>query len=82
MYGENDWMDIKGGYAAAEKMKEEKEKALVNASKEERKLESGDAKVLVIKNAGHHVYLDGWEEFNSVMLKEMEEVRRKAEATK
>jgi cardiolipin-specific phospholipase len=29
--------------------------------------------VLIIQKAGHHVYLDGWEQFNDVMRKEMEE---------
>ncbi|MCJ1437850.1 hypothetical protein MMC27_007237 [Xylographa pallens] len=77
MYGENDWMDIAGGYAAEQKLKEAKETALKNATAEERKKEAGDAKVLVIKKAGHHVYLDGWEEFNEVMLKELAETRRK-----
>ncbi|MCJ1413947.1 hypothetical protein MMC32_000272 [Xylographa parallela] len=77
MYGENDWMDIAGGYAAEQKLKEAKEQALKNASAEERKKEAGDAKVLVIKKAGHHVYLDGWEEFNEVMLKELAETRSK-----
>jgi cardiolipin-specific phospholipase len=74
MYGENDWMDIAGGYAAEQKIKEEKEKSLKGATQEERKNDRGSAKVMVIKNAGHHVYLDGWEEFNEVMRKEMEEV--------
>lgn len=67
MYGENDWMDIAGGYAAEQKLKEEKEKALKTATEEEKKLENGSAKVLIVKKAGHHVYLDGWEEFNEVM---------------
>ncbi|MCJ1474472.1 hypothetical protein MMC13_003130 [Lambiella insularis] len=78
MYGENDWMDIAGGYAAEQKLKEEKERALQSATEEERKREAGEAKVLIIKKAGHHVYLDGWEEFNEVMLKEMKETREKA----
>lgn len=76
MYGENDWMDIAGGYAAEQKLKEEQEKVLKSASPEERKLENGSAKVLVIKKAGHHVYLDGWEEFNQVMREEMADVSR------
>lgn len=76
MYGENDWMDIAGGYAAEQKIKEEREKALKAASTEERKNDHGSAKVMVIKKAGHHVYLDGWEEFNAVMREEMEEVSR------
>ncbi|EOD45435.1 putative acetolactate synthase protein [Neofusicoccum parvum UCRNP2] len=67
MYGENDWMDVAGGFAAEQKMKEEKEKTLAGRSEEEKKNDNGSAKVLVIKKAGHHVYLDGWEQFNEVM---------------
>ena len=77
MYGENDWMDIAGGYAAEQKIREEREKALKNASNDEQKNDHGSAKVIVIKKAGHHVYLDGWEEFNSVMRAEMNEVSRR-----
>lgn len=77
MYGENDWMDIAGGYAAEQKIKEEREKALKAASAEEQKNDHGSAKVMIIKKAGHHVYLDGWEEFNGVMREEMEEVSRR-----
>lgn len=76
MYGENDWMDIAGGYAAEQKLKEEKARALKSASEEERKLENGSAKVVIIGKAGHHLYLDGWEEFNVVMREEMEETKR------
>jgi cardiolipin-specific phospholipase len=76
MYGEHDWMDIAGGFAAEQKLKEEKEKALKAATEEERKRENGSAKVVVIKKAGHHVYLDSWEEFNEVMREEMEETAR------
>jgi cardiolipin-specific phospholipase len=60
MYGENDWMDVAGGYAA-----------------EEKKHDHGVGKVIIINKAGHHVYLDGWEQFNRVMLEEMNEVRRR-----
>ena len=77
MYGENDWMDISGGYAAVEKLEEERAKALKSASGEEKAAENGSAKVMVIKKAGHHVYLDGWEQFNEVMLKEMKDVSGK-----
>jgi cardiolipin-specific phospholipase len=76
MYGENDWMDIAGGFAAEQRLKEEKAKILKSATEEEKKRENGSAKVLVIKKAGHHVYLDGWEEFNEVMREEMEETSR------
>jgi len=76
MYGENDWMDIAGGYAAEQKIKEEKAKVLKGLSEEEKKKDNGSAKVLIIKKAGHHVYLDGYEEFNEVTRKEMEETIR------
>ena len=77
MYGENDWMDTAGGYAAAQQLKDEQAKILKTASAEEQKAENGSAKVVVIKKAGHHLYLDGWEEFNNVMRKEMEEVSKR-----
>ena len=78
MYGENDWMDIAGGYAAEQKLKEEKARILRTASAEENQVENGSAKVIVIKKAGHHVYLDGWEDFNDVMRKEMEDVSKRS----
>jgi cardiolipin-specific phospholipase len=76
MYGENDWMDIAGGFAAEQKLKEEKAKVLKAATEDEKKAENGSAKVLIVKKAWHHLYLDGWEEFNEVMREEMEETRR------
>ncbi|KAL9584950.1 MAG: hypothetical protein Q9212_001803 [Teloschistes hypoglaucus] len=78
MYGENDWMDIAGGYAAEQKMNEEKERILQTATAEQRSNDRGTAKCLIIKKAGHHVYLDGWEEFNEVMRNEMEDVSQHA----
>lgn len=81
MYGENDWMDVAGGYAAEQKMKEEKDKIMRTASGEEKEKENGSAKVMVIKKAGHHVYLDGWEEFNEVMREEMNGVLTRARQT-
>ncbi|KAF4551937.1 Alpha/beta hydrolase fold-containing protein 4 [Elsinoe fawcettii] len=75
LYGENDWMDVKGGYAAAEKIKAEKQKALANASAEEKEKENGDAKVVVIRKAGHHVYLDSADHFNEVITDEMKDVQ-------
>lgn len=77
MYGENDWMDIAGGYAAKQKMEEAKEKALRMASPEEKRNDNGSAKVTIIKKAGHHLYLDGWEEFNEVVRGEMKDVSRR-----
>lgn len=78
MYGENDWMDVAGGFAAEEKIKQERKRILATASAEERKRDQGEAKVIIINKAGHHVYLDGWEQFNHVMLEEMRDVERRA----
>ena len=77
MYGENDWMDVAGGFAAEEKIKAERERLLAGKGAEERKKDHGEAKVLIINKAGHHVYLDGWEQFNRVMLEEMEDVKKR-----
>ena len=78
MYGENDWMDIAGGYDAKQKMNEEKARLLQTTSAEEKQADDGSARVIVIKKAGHHVYLDGWEEFNDVMRKEMEDISKRS----
>lgn len=74
MYGEHDWMDVAGGFAAAEKLKEAKKHRLAGLSKEEARKDQGASKVLVVKGAGHHVYLDGWQEFNEMMRLEMGDV--------
>ncbi|KAJ9614553.1 hypothetical protein H2200_002690 [Cladophialophora chaetospira] len=76
MYGENDWMDVKGGYAAKKLLEAEAKSVLANASSEERAQDNGSAKVVIIKNAGHHLYLDNAEDFNEVILKEMEDVKK------
>jgi cardiolipin-specific phospholipase len=81
MYGENDWMDVAGGYAAQEKIKQEREQALAGASAEAKSKDQGEAKVVIIQKAGHHVYLDGWEQFNQVMLDEMADVRKRRTQT-
>ncbi|KAJ4294890.1 hypothetical protein N0V88_005129 [Collariella sp. IMI 366227] len=78
MYGENDWMDVAGGYAAEEKIRQRVvARALLEGSEEERKRENGSAKVVVVRKAGHHLYLDNPEEFNEVVRKEMEDTREK-----
>jgi cardiolipin-specific phospholipase len=79
MYGENDWMDVAGGYAAKEKIDGEKARVLKDASEEERRRDNGDSKVVIVRKAGHHVYLDGWEEFNEILVGEMEDVRKREE---
>jgi cardiolipin-specific phospholipase len=78
MYGENDWMDVKGGYAAKRKLDEATKKALANATPEQKARDQGSSKVLIVKNAGHHLYLDGPDEFNKMILKEMEDVRKQS----
>lgn len=78
MYGENDWMDVKGGYAAADALNDARAKALRNATAEEKKRDQGSAKVVIIKKAGHHVYLDNADHFNQVMLEEMADVTKRA----
>lgn len=80
MYGDHDWMDVAGGHAAAARLEEEKRRILANATPEERRNDQGSAKVVVIRRAGHHLYLDGWEEFNRVVLSEMEDVNRRERA--
>ena len=77
MYGDHDWMDVAGGHAAKAKIDAERLQILRNATAEERKADNGSAKVMVVKRAGHHLYLDGWEEFNKMVLEEMEDVARK-----
>ena len=76
MYGDNDWMDVAGGYAAEHKLKEERARVWKSATTEEKNAENGSAKVVIIQKAGHHLYLDGWEEFNQVMRQEMEHTSR------
>ncbi|KAJ5477422.1 cardiolipin-specific deacylase [Penicillium diatomitis] len=77
MYGDHDWMDVSGGHAAAARLEEEKQRVLANASIDEREKDQGSSKVVVISRAGHHLYLDGWKEFNKVVLAEMEEVSQR-----
>lgn len=73
-YGEHDWMDVAGGFAAEQKLKEMKAAALKGMSKAEAAKDEGATKVLIVPKAGHHVYLDGWEAFNKMMETEMSEV--------
>jgi cardiolipin-specific phospholipase len=75
MYGDHDWMDVKGGFAAEKKLNAMRETVLKTATEAEKKAENGKAKVIIVKKAGHHVYLDGWEEFNEIMEQELTETR-------
>lgn len=74
MYGENDWMDVAGGFASEEKLKEARERRIAEMEPEEARKDQGSTKVLIVKGAGHHVYLDGWSEFNEMMRTEMGDV--------
>ncbi|KIV97267.1 hypothetical protein PV10_01035 [Exophiala mesophila] len=82
MYGENDWMDVKGGHAAKKAIDAARERHLRNASPEDAANDQGGAKVVIIKQAGHHVYLDSPDEFNDVMLREMDDVVKRSKGTK
>ncbi|KAI5293647.1 hypothetical protein KEM52_005351 [Ascosphaera acerosa] len=76
MYGSHDWMDAAGGFAAAELVNAERQRALADPSVPDalKKLDRGWAKVELINNAGHHLYLEGWKQFNDVIAREMAEV--------
>lgn len=76
MYGENDWMDVAGGLASEEKIREARAKILAQATDEEKKREKGSCKVAIVSKAGHHLYLDNPDEFNEYITKEMRETRR------
>lgn len=75
MYGDSDWMDVAGGYASEEKIKARVEKALMEGTEEEKRNENGSARVVVVRKAGHHLYLDNPDEFNEYIVKELEETR-------
>lgn len=71
MYGENDWMDADGGHDSAKKLNQASKQALTQASDEDKRLEKGSAKVIVVPKSGHHLYLDNPESFNKYMAKEL-----------
>ncbi|KXL46562.1 hypothetical protein M433DRAFT_156460 [Acidomyces richmondensis BFW] len=79
LYGENDWMDVAGGWQAEQRLKAAQRTAVEEAPEDERKRENGDVKVKIVKGAGHHVYLDGWEEFNEMVRMEMKDVEDREE---
>ncbi|KAI1641229.1 putative alpha/beta hydrolase [Biscogniauxia mediterranea] len=76
MYGENDWMDVAGGLAAEEKLKQVRNKVLLQGTEEEKRKENGTAKVIVVSKAGHHLYLDNPDEFNTYIEKELNETKQ------
>lgn len=58
LYGDEDWMDLRGGQRASEFLKKTGMKSDVK----------------VVPSAGHHLYLDNYKHFNSVVIKEMEKM--------
>lgn len=78
MYGSVDWMDVNGGREGSSIINNERKKTLddPNVPADVKERDRGWSKVYVISNAGHHLYLDGWEEFNDRILEEMEEVEK------
>jgi len=89
MYGDGDWMDIAGGFAAEEKIRntpvatgddgEPIAKGYRGGQewRGEKEGLGGEAKLLVVQNAGHHLYLDGHEEFNRMIVDEMKDVEER-----
>lgn len=89
MYGDGDWMDVTGGFAAEEKIRgtdlPEGEKAGWIGGEQwrgKREGRGGEAKVQIVANAGHHLYLDGWEEFNGLVTEEMADVETREREAK
>jgi len=56
VYGDNDWMDVNGGRDAVENM---------------RRAGNPDGRLHVVKNAGHHLYLENPQAVNGLLLKEL-----------
>ncbi|PHH82489.1 hypothetical protein CDD82_5825 [Ophiocordyceps australis] len=83
MYGENDWMDVAGGLAAEQRIKETSERALRQAaSPQDQEAENGSAKVVIIPRSGHHLYLDNPDEFNRVIREEIEDTMQHLKKTR
>ncbi|KAI5207266.1 alpha/beta-hydrolase [Aureobasidium subglaciale] len=74
MYGDRDWMDKQGGLDSEIKINAAKQKVLKTATEEEKRKENGSAKTFIVPNAGHHLYLDNFEEFNRFVQEEMADV--------
>ena len=70
-------MSVDGGHDAVAKMQAAQEAALKNATPAERARENGDQKVVVVPNAGHHLYLDNYKFFNDAIDKELADVEQR-----
>lgn len=101
MYGDMDWMDVAGGYAAEHSIRDTKieskegQKWYTGGSEWRgddprvfggagRKLTGeveckGEAKVLVVENSGHHLYVDNYKQFNEMIRNELKDVERRTE---
>lgn len=55
LYGERDWMDFNGGKRVSEHLKKSGQKS----------------EVCIVPNAGHHLYFDNYDYFNSLIIREM-----------
>lgn len=87
MYGEKDWMDVAGGFAAEEKIRTTPirqegtgpRNAYIGGPewRGDKPGEGGETKVLIVRNAGHHLYLEGRDEFNSMVVNEMHDVEKR-----
>ncbi|SGZ48201.1 CIC11C00000003342 [Sungouiella intermedia] len=53
MYGDKDWMNMKGGEYCVEKLKQ---------------LGDKNSSLVIAKDAGHHIYLDNPDEFNKMLI--------------
>ncbi|KAJ3504007.1 hypothetical protein NLJ89_g8167 [Agrocybe chaxingu] len=57
VYGDHDWMDPTGGYEAVQRLK---------------KAGNQNARMYIVDNAGHHVYLDNKDTVNDLLMQELE----------
>ncbi|KAF3917380.1 hypothetical protein ABW21_db0203553 [Orbilia brochopaga] len=64
MYGDGDWMDAQAGKEAAEAIKRD----------------GGRSRFRVVSNAGHHLYLDNYDEFNRYVERVLVDTERETKA--
>jgi len=64
IYGENDWMDLNGGLDVQRICEDDNNRSVGR----EIASRNPSIDVLVVKNAGHLLMLENWEEFNTAIL--------------